>query len=103
MSEHCRQDGEDGEVGGGGPGVGPGGGDEAGADMRAPCGRSADGRELSRLMQHVARGVFARGDGGDDEVGDVDEEACGDGDVFVAVDGEVDGAVEEGLFELLGE
>jgi hypothetical protein len=51
--------------------------------------------------QDVA-GVFALGGGGDGQVGLIDQ-GHGDGQVFEAVDGEVDLVGEEGLFELAGE
>lgn len=46
--------------------------------------------------------IFTLGDGGNDEIGLIDE-GHGDGDIFEAVDDEIDFFVEQGLFELADE
>ena len=64
-----------------------------GGQVGQPLGLAGD--------EHVAR-VLARGDGGDDEVGLVDQRHR-DRHVLEAVHGEVDLPREQGLLELLGE
>jgi len=71
----------------------------AGADFGA-------GREVGDGLgfegdQHIPW-IFALGDGAEGEIGLIDER-LGDRDVLEGVDGEVDGAFEQGALELLGE
>ena len=70
----------------------------AGADPGV-LGKLGEGAALGN--EHIAR-VLAFGDGGEDEICVV-HQRHGDRDVLEGVDGEVDFAVEQGLFEFLGE
>ncbi len=69
-------------------------------------GAGADSAALGELLDRGCAGgdqdvsnIFARGDGGDEQVGLIDQRN-GDGNVFEAVDHEVDLVIEEGQLKL---